>query len=65
MKNKYQKLHRIVIGRSGMRHKMTPLFYLQCKDEWEVIGNIFDNPELLNKREETCCKEESKSDLER
>lgn len=43
-----------------MRHKMTPLFYLQCKDEWEVIGNIFDNPELLNKREETCCKEESK-----
>lgn len=48
-----------------MRHKMTPLFYLQCKDEWEVIGNIFDNPELLNKREETCCKEESKSDLER
>ena len=52
-------------GTISMRHKMTPLFYLQCKDEWEVIGNIFDNPELLNKREETCCKEESKSDLER
>ena len=26
---------------------MTPLFYLQCKDEWEVIGNVFDNAELL------------------
>lgn len=35
---------------------MTPLFYLQCKDEWKVIGNIFDNPDLLNKREETYCK---------
>ena len=34
-------------GTISMRHKMTPLFYLQCKDEWEVIGNIFDNPELL------------------
>lgn len=32
--------------------------------EWfEVIGNIFDNPELLNKREKTYCKDES--DLER
>ena len=34
-------------GTISMRHKMTPLFYLQCKDEWEVIGNIFDNKELL------------------
>ena len=34
-------------GTISMRHKMTPLFYLQCKDEWEVIGNVFDNPELL------------------
>ena len=32
--------------------------------EWfEVIGNIFDNPELLNKIEKTYCKDES--DLER
>lgn len=44
-------------GTISMRHKMTPLFYLQCKDEWEVIGNIFDNPDLLNKREETYCKD--------
>ena len=43
-------------GTISMRHKMTPLFYLQCKDEWKVIGNIFDNPDLLNKREETYCK---------
>ena len=41
-------------GTISMRHKMTPLFYLQCKDEWEVIG---DNPDLLNKREETYCKD--------
>lgn len=26
---------------------MTPIFYLKCSEEWEVIGNIFDNPELL------------------
>ena len=26
---------------------MTPLFYLKCSEEWNVIGNIFDNPELL------------------
>lgn len=43
-------------GTISMRHKMTPLFYLKCKDEWKVIGNIFDNPDLLNKREETYCK---------
>lgn len=24
--------------------------------DYEVIGNIFDNPDLLNKREETYCK---------
>ena len=38
-------------GTISMRHKMTPLFYLQCKDEWEVIGNVFDNPELLESEE--------------
>ena len=38
-------------GTISMRHKMTPLFYLQCKDEWKVIGNIFDNPELLESEE--------------
>lgn len=34
-------------GTISVKHKMTPLFYLQCHDEWEVIGNIFDSPELL------------------
>lgn len=34
-------------GTISVKHKMTPLFYLQCHDEWEVIGNIFDNSELL------------------
>lgn len=38
-------------GTISMKHKMTPLFYLQCKDEWEVIGNIFDNKELLESEE--------------
>lgn len=35
---------------SGTIHEkeiMTPLFYLKCSKEWEVIGNIFDNPELI------------------
>lgn len=50
-------------GTISMRHKMTPLFYLQCKDEWEVIGNIFDNPEMVNKKEETYCKDSN--DFER
>ena len=26
---------------------LTPLFYLKCSSEWEVIGNIHQNPELL------------------
>lgn len=38
-------------GTISMRHKMTPLFYLQCKNEWKVIGNIFDNKELLESEE--------------
>ena len=36
--------------RSGIISKkeiMTPLFYLKCSEEWEVIGNIFDNPDLI------------------
>lgn len=39
--------------------------YSKDIEQFEVIGNIFDNPDLLNKKEKTCCKEESKSDLER
>ena len=31
--------------------------YSKDIEQFEVIGNIFDNPELLNKREETCCKD--------
>ena len=34
--------------RGNIRHLMTPLFYLKCGEEWEVIGNTFDNPELLD-----------------
>ena len=35
-----------VKGTISKKHIMTPLFYLKCSSEWEVIGNIFDNPEL-------------------
>ena len=31
--------------------------YTKDVEFFEVIGNIFDNPELLNKREETYCKD--------
>lgn len=34
-------------GTIRQKEIMTPLFYLKCSKEWEVIGNIFDNPELL------------------
>ena len=29
---------------------ITQLFYLKCGKEWEVIGNIFDNPELIEEK---------------
>lgn len=37
-------------GTIATKELMTPLFYLRCSDEWEVIGNIFDNPELIKER---------------
>ena len=34
-------------GTIYMKEKITPLFYLKCSAEWEIIGNMFDNPEIL------------------
>ena len=34
-------------GTIRQREIITPLFYLKCSSEWEILGNIFDNPELL------------------
>ena len=33
--------------------------YSKDIEQFEVIGNIFDNPDLLNKREETYCKDDN------
>lgn len=38
---------RWIFGTISQKELLTPLFYLQCGDEWEVIGNVFDNPELV------------------
>lgn len=38
-------------GIIATKELMTPLFYLRCSDKWKVIGNIFDNPELLESEE--------------
>ena len=34
-------------GAIAQTNLMTPMFYLKVGKEFEVIGNIFDNPELL------------------
>ena len=38
---------RWISGTIWIKESVTPLFYLQCSEDWEVIGNIFDNPELV------------------
>lgn len=36
-----------ISGTIRQKEIMTPIFYLKCSKEWEVIGNIYDNLELL------------------
>ena len=36
-----------ISGTIAKNEILTPLFYLKCGEEWEVIGNIFDNEELI------------------
>lgn len=38
-------------GKISKTEIMTPLFYLQCSSEWEVIGSIHTTPELMGERE--------------
>lgn len=34
-------------GTIHQKEIMTPLFYLKCSEEWEVIGNVYENADLL------------------
>lgn len=45
----------LVVNNRGTRGTLGHL--MDSNKEIEVIGNIFDNPELLNKKEETYCKD--------
>lgn len=45
----------LVVNDRGTRGTLGHL--MDSNKEIEVIGNIFDNPELLNKKEETYCKD--------
>ena len=47
----YRSSFSIAMGRRGSKSLNNDLFkYVQCGNRVEVIGNIFDNPELLRKR---------------
>lgn len=38
-------------GTIHQKEIMTPLFYLKCSEEWEVIGNVYENADLLKEVE--------------
>lgn len=38
-------------GTIHQKEIMTPLFYLKCSKEWEVIGNVYENADLLKEAE--------------
>lgn len=50
---------RWVGGTISTTEMVTHLLYLQCSSEWEVVGNIFDNPELME-----CSEEEPEENKE-
>lgn len=37
-----------ICGKIRQTNNITPLFYLKCSEEWEILGNVFDNPELVD-----------------
>lgn len=39
-------------GTIHQKEIMTPLFYLKCSEEWEVIGNVYENADLLKEADE-------------
>lgn len=51
----------LVVNDRGTRGTLGHL--MDLNKEIEVIGNIFDNPEMVNKKEETYCKDSN--DFER
>lgn len=36
-----------ISGTIAKKQLMTPLYYLKCGEEFEVIGNIYENPEVI------------------
>ena len=40
-----------ISGTIAMSHLITPLFYLQCSSEWEIVGNTFDDKNYISREE--------------
>ena len=40
-----------ISGTIAMSHLITPLFYLQCSSEWEIVGNTFDDKNYISQEE--------------
>lgn len=46
-------------GNMSKTHMITPLFYFRHGEDWEIIGNTFDNPELCAKTPENTDTDET------
>jgi uncharacterized phage protein (TIGR01671 family) len=50
-----------ISGTIAKTNLMTPLYYLKCGSEFEVTGNIYENPELLKQGRVVSQESESMS----